>query len=306
MSNIANLGLDLGLNTGPIRRIAVTLTTNDSGSSNTISLSDAAAIANWRVLWNTYNFASDTSVKAVPTPLLYAAGFSDGKPSYWEVEDYRRKMRNAPSDFEATLPDCAPYIIKNMDDWESQILSAWLYTEDNYVLGILNGSNLDPLPMQPNSYSAPYYNPAGYDTGSDNKIGFRLSSGVDRNSIVAVKITDGSVTTAADFFSLRNVTGTITSPAVTGCVVSTALDDVNPAAPGTTIRMLGAAYTAFTFTDNDGVSGDVTLDSSASLTEVSGVYTIDEATLLTAGHAYTLKVAVSGYDVTCGTVTVPS
>jgi hypothetical protein len=306
MSTIANIGYDLGLNHGPIRRLVFCLTTNDSGTANVLSLANAAAIANWRTKFNTYNFAADTSVKFVATPLVYEAAFEDGEPTYWEIEDYRRTMRQAPSDMVFSILDPSPYILKNLSDLEDSILSVFFITSDNKAIGIKDGTDLKPIPIQANSFSVPYYKPAGYDVGSQNIVRFRLSSGADRNSLVAVTIADGSVTDVADFFSLRAAVGTVASPATTGCQITTALNDVNPSAPGTVIRVTGIPYTGFTLTLNESPGTVKTLASAGSLTEVSGVYTINESALLTSGKSYILKVSISGYDIVAsGLVTVP-
>ena len=305
MSNLTNIGYDLGLNTGPIRRLIFTLTLSDAGAVNSLSLSNAAAIANWRTKFNTYNFAADPSVKFVCTPLVYQGAFPSADATTWQVEDYIRKMRNAPSDVEFHLLDVSPYILKNLAELEDQVLSVYFVTEDNKVMGILDGANLVPFPLQTNSLSVPYYNPAGYETGSDNTVKFRLSSGSDRNKIVCVEVADGSVTDASDFIALRNVTGTITSPAVTGCVITTLLVDVNPASPSTVTRMTGAVYGEITFTDQATPFATKTLAAAGSLTEVSGVYTVNEAVLLTSGKTYTCKIAKSCFDVTCGNVAIP-
>lgn len=305
MSTIANIGYDLGLNHGPIRRLVFCLTTNDSGTANVLSLANAAAIANWRTKFNTYNFAADTSVKFVPTPLCYEAAFEDGEPTYWEIEDYRRTMRQAPSDMVFSLLDPSPYILKNLADLEDSVVSVFFITSDNKAIGIKDGTDLKPLPLQANSLSVPYYKPAGYDVGSQNIVRFRLSSGSDRNNIVAVTIADGTVTDVADFFSLRAGTGTVASPATTGCVITTALTDVNPSAPATAIRMTGMVYGEITFTMTTTPFTIKSLAGAGSLTEVSGVYTINESALLTSGKSYTAKISKSGFDIVCDTVTVP-
>ncbi len=304
MSNIANIGYDLGFNIGAIRRVIFTLTKNDGGTNNVISKTNAAAIANLKTLFNTYNHAADPSIKAVPTPLVYAAGFEDGEPTYWEIEDFRQKMLNAPSDFLATIPACSPYILKNLALFENEILSCWFVTINNYLVGIDDGTDVKPFPIQTGSLSVPYYKQQSYDKGSENVFKFRLSSGSDRNNTVAVLIADGDVTDSSDFFSLRDVTGTITSPATTGCTISTALDDKNPTSPATVDRMLGCPYTGIKFVDN--ASGTViSLAGAGSVVETSGVYAVSEVSLLTSGHSYTCKMSLSGYDVVCGVVTVP-
>jgi hypothetical protein len=305
MSNLSNIGYNLGLNTGPIRRLVFCLTLSDAGAVNSISLSNAAAIANWRTKFNTYNHATDPSVKFVCTPLVYQTNFPQADATKWTVEDYVRKMRNAPSDVEFSLLDPSPYILQNFSDLESEAISVYFITDDNKAIGILDGANLVPFPIQLNSLNVPYYSPAGFETGSENKFSFRLSSGSDRNKAVAVEIADGSTTDAADFIALRDGTGTIGTPATTGCVLTTLLDDPNPSAPGTAIRMTGMAYTEITFTMTTTPFTVKSLASAGSLTEVSGVYTINESALLTSGKAYTPKISKSGFDIVCGVVTVP-
>jgi hypothetical protein len=305
MSTTPNIGADLGLNHGPIRRLVFCLTNKDSGEANVIPLADAASIANWRTRFNTFYHASDPSVRFVPTPLVYQVGFEDGEPTYWEVEDYRRTMRQATSDLNFSLLDPSPYILKNLANLEDSILSVFFITSDNKAIGMKDGTNLKPLPIQANSLSVPYYKPSGYDVGSDNVVSFRLSSGADRNNIVAVTIADGQVTDSADFFSLRAATGVVSSPATTGCVINITLDDVNPADPGTAIPVTGIVHGEVKFVLQESPYTEVSLASAASLTVVGGQLTINEADLLTTQKVYLPKISHNGYDIVCGTVTVP-
>lgn len=303
MSTLANIGYDLGLNHGPIRRIVFCLTTADSGSANVISLSDAAAIANWRTKFDTYNFAADPSVKFVPTPLVRQVAFVDGEPTKWEVEDYSRIMRQAPSDLNFSLLDPSPYILKNLADMENSILSVFFVTEDNYALSILDGTDLKPFPIQANSLNIPYYKFAGYDAGSDNVISFRLSSGSDRNMAVAVQIADGSVTDASDFYSLRDATGTVSLVSANGCTIAIAVDDKNPSAPATSIPVTGCAYGAFDFRDAAAPNVPIILSGAGELVETSGSYVITKSAIFTSGHTYSCRVTKSGYDIIVGTIT---
>jgi hypothetical protein len=314
MSTLGNIGYNLGLNTGPIRRLVFCLTQTDAGAVNSLSLANAAAIANWRTKFNVFAHGSnlahgtvDASTKFVPSPLVYEGAFPQADATVWTVEDYQRKMRNAPSDVEFSLLDPSPYILQNFSDLESEAISVYFITDDNKAIGILDGANLVPFPIQLNSLSVPYYTPAGYETGSQNKFKFRLSSGADRNKAVAVEITDGSVTDAADFVALRDATGTITSPATTGCVITTALTDVNPSAPATAIPVAGIVYGEIVFWLQEApYTTHVVLASAGSLAESpSGTYTVNESALLTSGKVYLPKISKNGYDITCGTVTIP-
>jgi len=303
MSILGNIGYDLGLNTGPIRRIVFCLTQTDGGVVNSLTLANAAAIANWRTKFNVYNHAADPSIKFVCSPLVYQGAFPAAEPTKWTVEDYERKMRNAPSDFEFHLLDPSPYILGNFEELESQVISAYFITEDNYAIGKKDGANLVPFPIQNNSLSVPYYSPAGFETGSDNPFKFRLSAGSDRNSLVAVKIADGSVTDSADFIALRDVTGTVSAVTANGCTITTALDDVNPAVPGTPIRLVGLAFGDIVFYDNAAPSTPIALSGAGELVETSGVYVITKSAIFTTEHIYTCKIIKSGYDTVVDPVT---
>jgi len=298
MSNLTNIGIDLGFIHDSIGRMIICLTTDDSGTTNKISLSNAAAIANWQTQFNQYAFLSDASDKYVPTPILREVVKEEGEATFWEVEDYKRKMRNADVDISASLLDPSPYILKNLAEYEDETISAWFITTDTIpkAIGILDGTDLKPFPIKVNSFSVPNYSPGGYEEGSRNVFTFRLNSGADLNSIVSVAIADADVTDDTDFFSLRTSSATISSPALTGCVFTPTVDDVDPTAPATDINITGIVFGEVVFRDRANDS-TVSLADANSISYSSGAYTVNEAGLLTTGHTYDIETSHSGYDV---------
>lgn len=305
MAGLLNLGSDLGLKHGPIRRLIFTLTKDDAGADNVIPLSNAAAIANWKMQFDKYSHLSDYSDRFVPTPLVREFTKEDVEAIEWEVEDYKRIMRPGDVDILFSLLDNAPYILKNLKVWEDYTISVWPVSEDNKVLGILSGTDLKPFPIKVNSLGVPYWSPGGYEEGSRNVVSFRVNAATDMNLVVAVTIADGDVTSSSDFYSLRNATATVATPAVTGCDFTPTVTDVDPDDPTAVIPIAGIVFGEVIFTDDDGVSGDTSLAAAGSISYLAGVYTVNEAGLLVSGHSYTMKISHSGYDITVATVTIP-
>ena len=307
MSNLTNLGLDLGFTQSAIRRMIFCLTTNDSGTANKISLSNAAVLANWQTQFNQYAHLSDASDKFVCSPLVREVSKADTEAVFWEVEDYKRKMRNGDADISFSLLDPSPYILKNLKELEDETISVYMIDEDCKAIGVKDGTDLKPLPIKIGSFSSPNWSPGGYTEGSRNVVTFRLDSATDLNSVVAVTIASADVYDNSDFFSLRTCTGTVASPAVTGCTITPVVDDVDPEAPATAIPVVGIVYTEITFTLTTTPFTVVSLAAAGSLTYLSGVYTVNEVSLLTADKSYTLKISHSGYDIIpSGLVIVPA
>lgn len=305
MAGLSNLGKDLGLIHDPIRRLIFCKTLDDSGSENVISLTDAVVLANWQTQFDQYSHLSDYSDRFVPTPKVRQVSKDDLEPEYWEVEDYKRKMRNGYADLNFSLLDPSPYILGNLAPWEDETLSVFMLSEDAKVIGILDGSNLKPLPIKDGSFSVPNWSPGGYDEGSTNVVTFRLDSATDLNSVVAITIASADATSDSDFYSLRDSSMVIDNEAVTGCTFAPTVDDVDPEAPGTSIPITGILHSEITFKDQATPFTEVTLAASGSLTYSGGVYTVNEAALLTTGHTYDLLIEHSGFDIIKQDVVVP-
>jgi hypothetical protein len=301
------MGLDLGFTHAPIRRLIFCLTTKDAGTANVISLSNAAVLANWQTLFNTYAFAADPSVKFMASPLVREFAKADVEAVFWEIEDYKVKMHNPYADCTFAILDPSPYIMKNLREMESDTISVFLITEDCEAIGIKDGTDLKPIPIKVGSFSVPPYNPRGYSEGSKNVISFRLNAFDDLDNLCAVTIASADVYDESDFFSLRTCVGTVASPAVTGCTITPVVTDVDPSAPATAIPVTGIVYGEITFTMTTTPFTVVSLAAAGSLTYLSGVYTVNEAVLLTAAKSYTLKISHSGYDIVpSGLVVVPA
>ncbi len=306
MAALPNAGYNRGFNPGRTVRLIFCRTLSDSSTTNQIPLSDAAAIANWMAKFNLPAFESNEDEKFICTPIIYEVAEAETEATFWEVENYKQEMIPAPVDISYSMLNVSPYIVKNMELWKSYNLSVYRLTDTQYAQGMLNSTNLKPYRIQPGSFSVQNYKSRGYEVGSKTVVSFRLLAGSDANETVAVNIADGDYSDDTQFFSLIDATGTITSPAVTGCVCTLACDDVDPIDPATSIPVTGIVYTEITFRDQaDGVT-TVTLAASGSISQTGGVLTINEAALLTAGHTYDLEIRKSGYNIVCGDVVVPA
>lgn len=309
MSYLQNIGTNRGFTYGAIKRFIFTKTTTDGGTANRILISAADTLANWQALFNVHKTDADPSTKYMPSPLVRAVGKEDTEPVFFELEDYRTKMRNAYADINFTLLDMEPYIYGNMRNLEDEVVSVFMVGENGEMIGKKNGLYLEPIPIKLGSFNVPFYPFRSFEAASQGVGSFRLGAGTDLDSIVAVTLTSGDVFDSLDFYSLIDVSGAVTDPAVTGCDIILTVDDTDANAPGDEIYLTDTdvAFGDITFTDQDGVSGDVTLAASGSLSYNSTTkkHTINEAALLTTGHTYTCKIPIDKYDITVADVVIP-
>lgn len=281
---------------GEIKRFLFVSYKDASGAENKISVSDAAAIANWQTLFDKYNFSSDKLTKVVPSTLIFEAAPEQGDPEVFDTAGYYKKTKEGDYNWNFMLNDVDPYYVKQMKLMERNNLAVFMVDTNNKVWGKKSGTDLYPIRLQ--NINVRNFNPPAYQSISQEQVTFRLYDPEDMNDLYGVTVADGDVYDDGDFYSLVNATGTVSSPAVTGCQVVIATD-------AESVAVTGIVYGEITFRDQAD-SSTATLAASGSLTESpDGTYVINEAALLTTGHTYTLEISHSGYDITCGDVVVP-
>ena len=301
---IANIGINRGFTHGAIRRVGFCLKTITAGTDNYISLANAAAIANWQAKQNVWDHSADPSLRVLWTTIIYKATSTPGDPVVWEIEDFKEQMRAGTEDMAFSVINPSPQYMDRLIDLKNDTIAVYFLTEYNEVLGMKDGANMKPFPLQFGSLSIPNYKTRGYSEGSENIFSFRLLSGTDKNRMCKVVVADGDVTSDEDFYSLEPATGTIGSPATTGCTITPVCDNYDPDDPGTSIPVTGITYGLITFVDQADDSPH-TLTGAGNLTYLSGVYTVNQAAILTSGHVYDVQIDMPRYQITCGTVTVP-
>jgi len=305
-SNLPNIGYNFTFKPDEIRRFMFVLYKKDDNTLNKVTLANAAVKATWTALMDVPNFSADTSIKVVPTPLCFGAGAVAGEPLAFDQNGYFRVLQDGSVDFEYTFYDIAPKLVGQMKDLQNFAIAAYPVTQDTQVLGIKDGTDLKPIRIQ--NLTTPNYTPPTREKVSELVCKFRLETGSDMNNMVAVAIASADVTDDSDFYSLRDVTGTVGTPATTGCTLVFEMDDVDPSAPGTKLYLTSSSvlHSSIKFADRAG-GADKSLAGSGSLTYVAGThtFTVNESALLTTAHTYDVHVTVSGFDITCGAVVVP-
>jgi len=305
-SKLPNIGYNYSFKPEEIRRFMFVLYKKDDNTVNKVTLANAAVKATWTALFDLPHFSADTSTKVVTTPLCFGAGGVSGEPTAFDTNGYYRVLQDGAIDFEFIFYDVAPSIARQMKSLADYALAVYPVTQDTRVLGVKDG--LDLLPLRVQNLTVPNYTPPTRESVAQLSCKFRLDTGANMNNLVAVTVASADVTDDADFYSLRDVTGTVAPPAVTGCTVSLAYNDLDPSAPGTILYLAAASvpYTAVSFQDRAGGAaiplagaGSISYDTATHL------HTINEATLLTTLHVYDLNITVSGFDIVCGTVTIP-
>ena len=184
-----------------------------------------------------------------------------------------------------------------MKDMENATLCVYLIDADTKVWARKDGTDLVPLEIE--GLNVPNFNIKSAETPSIELVKFRIKFPKHMNALTSVEITDGDVMDDGDFYSLVDVTTTITSPATTGCVAALETTRYGDA-------VTGFVFGDFIFYDNVAPTVAIPLANAESLVESpDGTYTISETGLLTTGHTYLLKISHSKYDVAVGTVVCP-
>lgn len=305
-SNLPNVGYDFTFKPEEIRRFMFVLYKKDDNTLNKVTHAGAVLKATWTALFDLPNFSDDTSGKVVVTPMCFGGGAVAGEPVAFDQNGYFRVLQDGSVDFEFTFYDIAPKLVGQMKDLQNFSIAAWPVTNDTRVMGIKDGADLKPIRIQ--NLTVPNYTPPTREAVATLTCKFRLETGSDMNNMVAVSMTDADVNDDSDFYSLRDVSVTVGTPATTGCTLVFTMDDVDPSAPGTTLYLTSSSvlHSSIKFADRAG-GADISLAGAGSLTYDASThtFTVNESALLTTQHTYDVKVTVSGFDIATGAVVVP-
>jgi len=286
---------------GEIKRILFVSQKKEDGTANYITQAAAAAIANWQTLFNKFNFSSDVLEKVVPTDLIFGFAVEQGDPeTYDEGGDYE-KLRDGDYNISFNFNSKVPDYIKKMKEMEDSSVGVYLLDDKNQVWGKKDGVNLYPVAIR--NIAVQNFNVKTRETISQESVMMRVESSTDMNSLYGVEVADGDYNSDTDFYSLIDCTGTVTTPAVTGCVAAIVDDRYGEAVTG----LAGTGdYLLWNFYDAVAPTVAIPLAAAGSIAESpDGTYTINEAALLTTGHTYLLKVTHPRYDIDSMTVVVP-
>ncbi|MFW6371418.1 MAG: hypothetical protein ACOC10_09465 [Bacteroidota bacterium] len=298
-SNLAlsNLGQFCNFEVGEGKRILFQALKKADGTLNYISKAEAAEIANWQTLFDKQNYDSDVLTKVVPTPIIFEMTPEIAEDVVFDQAGYFKKIREGDYNLNFMVNEQSPYLIKQLKDMERRQIGFYVVDTLNQVIGKESGDNIYPIPLI--RVSVGNFRLPSFETVNQMPVTMRLVDPTDMNLLTSVTIADAQWDNDSDFYSLINVTGTVTSPAATGCTIAMVIDQTGDTGP------TGLAFDDFTFVDQSDNS-ETTLAASGSLTESpDGTYTIDEASLLSAG-TYTVKVEKDGYDFFIDDVVVSS
>ena len=307
--SLPNVGLNIQFTPAEFRRAIFMQRLKDDGTANQIALADSISLTTIQGYVNKYNFASDVDTKWIITPLFYNPVPTLGEDNIYDEHTYFRKLKDGTYEIAFEFKDPNPQFIARMKTLVETYGSsmAVMFVDNNTdLICSVDGSYLKGLRIQ--NGSVQNYTPPGA-TVAICIVRLRLEAGGDANTLVQIDITGSAeVTDDADFYSLRDGTMTVTSPAVTGCTIDFDLvaDERTPTAPNTKIEITGYTYSMFTFVSQ--ADGDEeTLAGAGSITDNGdGTVTINEAALLQAGETYDIEVSFPRYDFVSSDCVVPS
>jgi hypothetical protein len=278
------------------RRLLICPTYNGSAALNRINKSSLVAgqlpLSVLQALYNTWWHSTDPDAKWAATPQVSEFTVTDVDPTESTSEWYKAIMQAGERDASLVINDPSPNTMKQLALLTSAgQISFAVITGDDYLLCKYDGTYLTPIQMQDGSLKVTSYKPRGFSEHSKNIISFRLNEADAMNSLVAVKITGGYVTSDSDHFSLINAVA-VPSAMATGAVVLTITRAVNnPLTPSIAEPITGILFSEVVAHGTD-VTDDETPALAANWVETAGgVYTWTEAATFTSGKTYQLKIS---------------
>lgn len=299
LQNLGKAGCKIDLKV--LKRIGLVSTKKEDGAYNKIAKTDATAIANWQELMDKPAFSSDVLEKIVWTPVVYEFASDQAEPTAFDTDGYYSKTKDGDYTITFKLNEVDAYTIKQLALNSDKQLSFYMLDAGTKAIGRDVGDDL--YPIEAVFVNTQNVNLPTSELISQEMVTIRVKFPEQMNELLAVQIADADYSDDDDFYSLEDVSTTISTPAVTGCVATLVTDSGDVAVTG---LAAGDDYLKWNFYDDAAPTVAIPLAAAGSISEGSdGVYTINEATILTSGQTYSLKVTVSGYDIEVGTVVVP-
>jgi hypothetical protein len=300
---LPNIGSRCRHRIAEIYQLVFTSTYDNTGALNKIALSDAVTLANWQAKFNIFNFSATPLSKFVPTGRWHLIQPDQQDAVTVDEGGYYVKLAEGRFDYTGKWNNPSPYQVKQLKEMETGDVSIYMIDADGRIFGRKEGTDLYPIALQ--MFMVQNYNPGSYEAQAAVMIGMSLENPKDMNDLWAVELASGNPNSQNDFYNLINCSATVSTPAVTGCIVDIAIDETGDAVTG--LATSGTTeYTKWKFVSAAGVV--VSLAADTSVTEsstVPGRYTVNEATLLTSGTTYSLQISIAPFDILKAAVVVP-
>ena len=299
--NFKNWGSgDCPFNLEEIKMIGFTSYKKEDGTRNQMTTETVALRATHTALLDKYNFDTDNLEKLVLSPIIYNLKAEQGDSTKYENAGYVKKTKDGDYIITFMVEGTNPDVTKQAKFLEDNDVAIYLYDEQGNCGYEKSDTIAYPFRVD---VEVQNFKLADNEVPAQFMVTMTLKSSNSINNLWYASMLDGSGN-AADiydetyFYSLNDATGTVTSPATTGCQVV-----ITNNRYGTAVT--GSVYGEWTFRDQAAPYTAITLAAAGSITESpSGTYVVNESSLLTSGKTYTCEVRNSGNDIICGDVAV--
>lgn len=308
LSNIGVFGQNYQF--GKVRRLAFQLKYKEDGTRNKLTGSSGQiTLATLQTLVNKHSYDSDVKEKLVITPFVYQYKPTPEDPTIYDNNDNFR-LKTKEGDLTATFIMEMPHpgIVRQLKEYENYQIGMYQIDDDSRIGGYVDDTYIYPIEC---SLEVKPWKQFDYEDPTKLMCTIRFYNPLDINhfdfaQIVDADGDDANINDNTQFYSLTDCKLTVTTPAVTGCIVK--VENKRLSTVGNSVGITGLTYTDFQFR-NQTTLATTALAGAGSITEstsVEGQYTINESALLTAGVSYWIEIIADKYDAVRAAVVVPS
>ncbi len=316
MANISCIGQVLGnptkscrpIDLKRIRRHLLTSRIKEDGSLNNIAASDAVLITNWQTLFAKYKFDTDAMTKVVPLVENHNFVQTNENPIVFSEDEYRRTIFDGDEDVTMEFFEVTPELIASLKTYEDVDLASYLSDINGSLIGWTpDGVNLYPFDLE--GFNVQNFKFPGEDVSREPATyRFNDPTQLNKAAIVDVLDTDGNKVNMSQklgdaIYHLLDCTNVVDTPAVTGCNFTAKTAEL---ITSDAVSITGITYDEIALVNSStGVVTSLAASGSLTYNSTTEKYTINEATLLTSGQTYYLRISHSKFDIAQASVIVP-